>query len=240
MFAEVTNPFSPTAWLNWFLVHFTYVALVILLVIAGTGVPLPEDIPLITGGYLCSQNGPIAKANLQDTNADGVPDHPHRRVPDLYLMMVAGMIGVLAGDSVVFSIGRKGLESNSFIARHLRKVMHSRRREKVERHFARHGDLTIFAGRFLPGFRSIIFAFAGLSKMSYIRFIAIDGLAAAISVPTFVFLGYYFAQQFTLMLIYIRHIKHIVIPVAVVCLAGAAALYYVRRRRQTPSTTPTV
>jgi membrane protein DedA with SNARE-associated domain len=231
MVAAVHNPFSPIAWLNWFLIHFTYVALVLLLLLAGTGVPLPEDIPLLTGGYLCSEHGPIAKANLEDADGDGHPDHRHQRVPDLYLMMVAGMIGVLAGDSIVFSIGRKGLDSKGVIARHLRKVMHSKRREKVERHFAHHGNLTIFAGRFLPGFRSLIFAFAGMSRMSYARFILIDGIAAAISVPVFIFAGYYFAAEFTGMLLFIHKVKHIVIPCAVVLLGGAVVLYYVRKRR---------
>ncbi|MGN6370205.1 MAG: DedA family protein [Phycisphaerae bacterium] len=231
MVPAVSNPFSPIAWLNWFLIHFTYVALVLLLLLAGTGLPLPEDIPLLTGGYLCSQHGPIATANLEDTDGDGHPDRHPRRVPDLYLMMVAGMIGVLAGDSIVFSIGRKGLESNSFVARHLRKVMHSKRRAKVERHFARHGNLTVFAGRFMPGARSLIFAFAGLSKMSYARFILIDGIAAGISVPIFIFLGYYFAAEFNEMLQFIHRVKHIAIPCALVVIVGLVAIYIVRKRR---------
>src|SRR5271169_308637 len=139
MIRPVTTRISPGAWVNalllTFLIHFTYLALVILLVIAGTGMPLPEDIPLITAGYLCNPvESPIAKANLEDTNSDGIPDHPHRRVPNLYRMMAAGMIGVLLGDSIIFSIGRRGLDSNNFVARHLRRVLHSKRREKVEKH----------------------------------------------------------------------------------------------------------
>jgi len=238
MFAEVINPFSPTAWLNWFLIHFTYVALVLVLVIASCGLPLPEDIPLITGGYLCSPHGAIAKANLEDLDNDGKPDHRRRQVPDLYLMMLAGMIGVLAGDSIVFSIGRRGIKSNNVVSRHLRKVMHSRRREKVERHFAKHGNLTVFAGRFLPGARSLIFAFAGLSRMSYVRFVLIDGLAAAISVPTFVYLGYHFASRLNVLFDFIASVKHIIIPCVLVLLAGAALLYYLRRRRVMGAPTP--
>lgn len=146
--------FSLTHYLNAFLTHFTYLALIFLLVIAGTGVPLPEDIPLITAGYLCNKTeSPIAKANLEDVDGDGVPDRVQRRVPNLYIMMAAGMIGVLVGDSMVFSIGRRGVNSQGFIARHLRKVMHSKRRARVEHHFAHHGNLTVFAGRFMPGFR---------------------------------------------------------------------------------------
>jgi membrane protein DedA with SNARE-associated domain len=223
---------SPTSLLNTFLIHFTYLALIVLLVVAGTGVPLPEDIPLITAGYLCNKHeSPIAKANLEDLNHDGTPDHRHRHVPNIELMMVAGMIGVLLGDSIVFSLGCKGLDADNFVARHLRKVMHSKRREKVARHFRTHGNLTVFAGRFMPGFRGIIFAFAGMSKMSYARFLTLDGLAAAISVPVFIMLGHYFADRINVVLHFIDHVKHIVLPVAAVLIVGAIVLVRVRKRR---------
>jgi membrane protein DedA with SNARE-associated domain len=131
----------------------------------------------------------------------------------------------------VFSIGRRGIDSNNFVARHLRKVMHSKRREKVERHFARHGNLTIFVGRFMPGFRSIIFAFAGISRMGYFRFLLIDGMAAVLSVPLFVYLGYRFAAHIHELFNFVDRVKHILLPVAIVIGIGAAAIYYVRRRR---------
>ncbi len=224
--------FSVSGLLNRFLIHFTYVALVLLLVATGTGLPLPEDIPLITAGYMCNKDeSPIAKANIEDLNNDGVPDHHHRRVPNVYLMIAAGMVGVLLGDSIVFSIGRKGLTSENLVARHLRKVMHSRRRAQVERHFSRHGNWTVFAGRFLPGFRGIIFGFAGMSKMSYARFLMIDGFAAAVSVPVFVLLGDYFADRITVVLVTINHVRHIVLPVGIVIVAAGCGIYVWRRRR---------
>lgn len=210
-----------------FLTHFTYFALLGVLLLAGMGVPIPEDIPLIIGGWLCNpQHSPIL--------VDAPPGTEIPAVPNLYLMIAAGMIGVLAGDSIVFSIGRRGIDSNNFVARHLRKVMHSKRREKVERHFAKHGNLTVFAGRFMPGFRSIVFAFAGLSRMSYFRFLLIDGLAALVSVPFFVWLGYYFAKDINRLLNGIKQVQHFLVPIVILIGAGAGLLYFVRflkRRR---------
>jgi membrane protein DedA with SNARE-associated domain len=224
---------SLTELVKTFLEHFTYVALVIVLVLAGMGVPIPEDIPLITGGYLCSEHGPIAKANdaIVDADNDGHLDRPRRRVPRIWLMTISGMVGVLLGDSIVFSIGRQGIEGNNFVARHLRKVMHSKRREKIERHFARHGNLTVFAGRFMPGARSIVFAFAGMSKMTYSRFLLIDGMAAGISVPLFVWVGFHFARDFNNVLEYLERVKHIAIPVGLVLIIGIGVLWYLRRKR---------
>jgi len=199
-----------------FLTHFTYLALVLVLVIAGLGVPIPEDIPLLFSGYLCNpEHSPITRSD----------------VPHIYLMIIAGMVGVMLGDSIVFNIGRKGVNGNHFAARHIRKVLHSKRREKVERHFARHGNLTVFVGRFMPGFRSIIFAFAGMSRMSYLRFLLIDGLAALISVPVFILLGYYFADRFNWLMATIERFKEIIFPIVLVLALGAILLYMIRKRR---------
>jgi membrane protein DedA with SNARE-associated domain len=229
-----------------FLTHLTYLALIIVLILAGMGLPIPEDVPLLYSGYLCSHNySPIAslqqeleaEPDMIDTNGDQIPDTPNPRrkripkVPRVPLMIVAGMIGVLLGDSIVFSIGRRGLDSNNLVARHLRKVLHSKRRERVERHFARHGNLTVFVGRFAPGFRSLTFAFAGMSKMSYARFLLIDGMAAAISVPAFILLGHHFAYCFPVLVDYLNRVKHIVIPSVIVLLIGGIVLYILRRRR---------
>jgi membrane protein DedA with SNARE-associated domain len=228
------------------LTHFTYLALIVVLVVAGVGVPIPEDVPLIFSGYLCNKVHspltaivPAAPGDPDDTPPDADTVIPPviitSRVPHIYLMMIAGMIGVLAGDSIVFSIGRKGVTGTSFVARHLQKVMHSKRREKVERHFARHGNLTVFTGRFLPGARSIVFAFAGMSRMSYLRFLLIDGIAAAISVPLFILIGFFCAGGIERLFHRIDHVKHIVLPILLVAGAGIGVLYYLRRRRAAPA-----
>lgn len=219
-----------------FLTHFTYLALILVLVIAGLGVPIPEDIPLLFSGYLCNpEHSPITQITTSiDTDGDGKPDtvvKAGKHVPHIYLMITAGMIGVLLGDSIVFNIGRKGVNGNHFAARHIRKVLHSKRREKVERHFARHGNLTVFVGRFMPGFRSIVFAFAGMSRMSYFRFLLIDGLAALISVPVFIVLGYYFADRFNWLMTTIDRFKEVIFPIVLVLVLGAILLYLIRKRR---------
>jgi len=217
------------------LAHFTYVSLGLILVLSGTLLPIPEDIPLVISGYMCNTTfSPIKDLpqRIVDLNGDGVADPlPAPNLPDVRLMMVAGMLGVLLGDTIVFHIGRKGVESNNMVAKHLRKVLHSKRREKVERHFAKHGNLTIFVGRFMPGFRSIIFAFAGMSKMSYFRFLAIDGLAALVSVPTFIYLGYRFAEQLTALLAWIDRVKRVLVPAALVIGIGILIIYIRRKRR---------
>jgi len=215
-----------------FLIHFTYLALILILCAAGLGAPIPEDIPLTLSGWVC--NNPHSP--LLDRDGDGKPDtfdspQAQPRLPNIYLMVVAGMIGVLGGDTIVYFIGRRGVHGKHFVARHLRKVLNSKRRQRVESHFIKHGSLTVFVARFLPGARSIVFAMAGISRMNYARFLLIDGMAAAISVPTFIFLGWKFAAHIRKFVNEIEHIKHIVIPIAIVLLLIAGFLYYKRRQK---------
>ncbi len=218
-----------------FLTHFTYLALILVLFAAGMGAPIPEDIPLAFSGYLCHpEESAIRNIPTIDTDGDGKPDtvDPDRpvRIPHLSLMMIAGMVGVLAGDTLVFHIGRQGVSGNSFVARHVRKVLNSHRREKLERWFNKHGNLTVFCGRFMPGLRSAVFALAGMSKMTFIRFIIIDGLAAAISVPTFVYIGYHFAAEINVIFDKLRHLKQIMVPVGIVIGILVLAVYLYRRK----------
>jgi len=224
-----------TAKLVLALAHFTWVALFAVLVLAGVGLPIPEDVPLILSGYMSNpEHSPIRQIpKMTDMDGDGVKEVVYRQVPDylVYLMIGSGLAGVLIGDAIVFTIGRHGLEGNSFVARHLRKVMHSKRREKVERHFARHGNLTVFLGRFLFPVRSLTFAMAGLSKMSYARFLIIDGCAAAISVPAFILLGYGFAEEIDNVFAWIDRAKRMLWPVAIAFLVAIVAIYLMRRRR---------
>lgn len=220
-----------------FLIHFTYLALVAVLVAAGLGVPIPEDVPLAFSGYLCHEDvSPVNAVMMIDSNGDGIPDTlpagAEIRVPHVPIMILAGMIGVLTGDSIVFFIGRHGVSSNNFVARHIRKVLTTKRRDKVQAHFRKHGAMTVFAGRFMPGLRSPIFAMAGLSQMSLGKFLMIDGLAAGISVPTFVVLGYYFAHRIDAFIRFIDSVKLIVLPIFIAGLAVAIAIYLLRRSRR--------
>ena len=71
-----------------------------------------------------------------------------------------------------------------------------------------------------------------MSKMSYPRFLLIDGIAAGISVPIFIFLGWHFAREFTHFMRFIARIEHIAIPIILLMVVAAVAVYIVRRRRR--------
>src|SRR5947209_8442498 len=98
---------KPSVFLNLVfgaLTHFTYVALAVILVLSGLGAPIPEDIPLIAAGYMCNpRESPIKDLTYSaDVDHNGTMEDIPRRIPSLYRMICAGMIGVLLGDTIVF------------------------------------------------------------------------------------------------------------------------------------------
>ncbi len=225
-----------------FIQHFTYVALVAVLVASGLGVPIPEDVPLVFSGYLCHPDA--SPMNVWDTDEDAIPDAPvpearTPRVPNLYLMIVSGMVGVIAGDTIVFFVAHRGIDADNIVARHLRKILHSKWRERLQRHFQRHGYLTVFAGRFMPLLRSGVFALAGMSRMAYPRFILIDGCAALISVPTFILVGYYGGNHINAFFHFLERSKLIVALVLLAVALTAGVIYLIRWRRAKSALTPT-
>ena len=143
------------------------------LILCGLGLPIPEDVSLLAGGII---------SGLGYTN--------------VHIMFGISMAGVLIGDSMIFFIGRKFGE-RFFLKHHVvgGKISH-KRVMAIQKWFERYGKRVIFAGRFMPGLRALIFATAGITcYFPYRTFILIDLLAALISVPIWVYLGYYGATN---------------------------------------------
>lgn len=143
------------------------------LLACGLGLPLPEDVALITGGYLV-----------------------HAGHADLGVMLAVGFAGILAGDSAVFYLGRmgrnaQGRRKGGLLSRHLT----PERIAKVEAQFEKRGSVLVMIARFLPGIRAATYFVAGGARMSYGRFLFFDGMAALLSAPIFVLLGWHFGAE---------------------------------------------
>lgn len=185
---------------------FAYLAVFGVLLACGLGVPLPEDISLILGGYLA-----------------------HHGAASLPIMMFVGFAGIIVGDSLIFYAGRRvgskvGDGKHGFLAR----VVTPEKRAKVERLFARHGEKIVMIARFLPGVRAVTYFTAGSVGMKYWRFIFFDGVAALASAPAFVYLGYAFGGELDLL---ISKLKDGQIVVFGALLAAVVGYFLYRRRR---------
>jgi len=144
----------------------------IVLLLCGLGLPIPEDIVLVTAGVLGQIDG--------------------RSWIEISALMYAG---VLAGDSITFFAGRY---FGGWVLTSLwfQRILPPQKQAKVVDFFEKNGSMGLFIARFLPGLRAPIFFTAGSMKVPFIKFIFFDGLAALISVPVFVWLGHWMWGKF--------------------------------------------
>lgn len=150
---------------------YVAVFLMLILLLSGFGLPVPEDIPLLGTGMLCFYG-----------------------IAPLWVMLPITFIFVLGADCIVYGLGRKyGTHVQDLPL--LRRFLTKERLDRAGEAYHRHGGKTLFIARFLPGLRAALFFSAGMVKIPFWKMVVYDGFAAIISVPVWVIAGYYGADQ---------------------------------------------
>ncbi len=176
-------------WLVDFLLNFygptPYLLILGILLLCGFGLPIPEDVTLFAGGLLA-----------------------YYGVCDLWLMILVCFVGVMIGDSLMWFVGRH-FGRKILKKRFFHRLLPDERIALASRKLNHKGSKRmLFFGRFMPGLRAPIYFTAGLLHVPYVRFLAMDGLAALISVPLFVGSVYYFGDELDQVVRYIKKVEH--------------------------------
>jgi membrane protein DedA with SNARE-associated domain len=188
-----------------FVEQFGYFAILALLLGAGVGVPLPEELTQLTAGFLA-----------------------HQGYLRLAPAIAACWVGIVAGDFLFFSLARRHGDA-VMESRPVRRVLTPQRRAWLERHFARHAFWTIVVARHSSGLRLPAFALAGTHGVRRGTFLLADGLSALVSVPLVVTVGYLASHHLAEAHRDLRRAELAI--VAAVALAALVA-YAVRARRR--------
>lgn len=182
---------------------FSYPAVFLFLVLCGVGAPLSEELVIITGGLVVARTG-----------------------ASLSVMALASYLGIIAGDSALYRIGRS-LGPRVFSHPKLSKMLTPARIGLLQKMFARRGALAVFLARFLPGLRAPAFLLAGATGVPYRRFLLADAAAAWIPAMGMTWLGFRFGPQ---VLADVQGgLRWLVLAAAVVAL-GVLGVRLVRRR----------
>ncbi len=185
-----------------------YEAVFIALMICGAGLPLPEDITLVAGGVIAG----LGYANV-------------------HTMFALAMFGVLLGDCAIFLLGHHygaRILQWRFVAR----VLTPARYVKVQEKFDQYGNRMLFFARFLPGMRTTVYLTAGTThRVSFLRFLLIDTMAALISVPIWVYLGYFGADNHEWLMKWIHRGQSSLWVLIGLLLLTVLVLWWKRRRR---------
>jgi membrane protein DedA with SNARE-associated domain len=151
--------------------HGSIVLIVLALIVAGLGLPIPEDIMLLAAGILVHR-GEVTYAGA----------------------LLACAIGVFVGDTTIFLIARR-LGPAALDRRPLSWLITPSRKEKIEEMFTRHGNVIVFMARHMAGLRAPTFAMAGMHNMPITKFWLWDGLGLCVSAPVVIGIGYWLADN---------------------------------------------
>ena len=197
--------------ISTYIEHFTYLGLFVVLMLCGLGLPIPEDVALLAGGYLV-----------------------HRGITRYPITLAVSLVGVVTGDNSLFFLGRhfgSGLVRYFSIGRPGRK----QQIERIEGFMQRHGHRAIFYARFLAGLRALVYLSAGSFGVRPPVFLFYDLLGALISVPIVVTLGYIFGKQLEMLVKYIGGFDKLIVVVAVLSVLVYATRMVVLRKTVEPA-----
>jgi len=104
---------------------------------------------------------------------------------------------------------------------------------KAEQFFAKHGHISTFVGRLLPGIRQYISLPAGLLKMPMIKFIIFTGLGSGIWVTILTYIGFLFGDNQALIE---KHLNTTTILLAIFCFILVLIYILISKFRKTSKT----
>lgn len=188
--------------------RFTYVGIFLVLFVAGLGVPIPEEAPILAAGILASQE-----------------------VIKWWLGLAVCFVGVLSGDVVLYWVGHHWGE-HIMDWRLTRFVLTPEREKMVVEAYHRHGMKIVFTARFVAGFRAAAFLTAGIVRIPFWKFLLVDGIAAVVGVPLGFGVAYLFTDQLPAILRGVHRVERIAALVAMILLAAIIGYAAYRKSRR--------
>jgi len=187
-----------TAFIN----HFPYGGIFLLLILGEIGFPFPEDATLLLSGLLAA--------------------HDVMKPLPAFLVLY---LGLLITDFSLYLVSKKYGRS---IVEHRRfhKIITPDKLSKLEEKFREWGGLVVFLGRHVWGLRAQIFLVAGVMKMSAIKFLVADGIAALFTIALWGGIGYAGGNSIQVLKRDVTRIEHIAVVVVVILLACGIFFWY--------------
>lgn len=181
-----------------------YWGIFLLMFLESTFFPFPSEIIMIPAGYLAF------KGEM-----------------NVYLVVLTGIAGSVGG--ALFNYYLAVHFGRAFILRYGKYFfIKEETLDKLEAFFRKHGELSTFNGRLIPGIRQLISLPAGLARMNIFTFSFYSALGAGIWVIVLVALGYLLGSNEELISEYLQTATMI----ALLCVILITIFYIVRNKRR--------
>jgi membrane protein DedA with SNARE-associated domain len=181
-----------------------YLGIFLLMFLESTFFPFPSEIIMIPAGYLA-----------------------YKGEMNIYIIILVGILGSVLGALLNYYLamffGRK------FILKYGKYFfIKEETLDKLESFFAKHGEISTFTGRLIPGIRQLISLPAGLARMNIAKFSFYTAIGAGIWVVVLVAVGYLVGSNEALISEYLKSATLI----ALVSVVLITTFYIVRNKKR--------
>ncbi len=208
--AQVLAAFLPIQTLQQFLGQWGYPVVFLFVMIESLGIPFPGETMLLLGAFFA------ASGHLS-----------------IYGVIAAAAAGAIIGDNLGYWIGHKG--GRPLLQRYGKYVfVKEERLNKAERFFERHGDKTVFFGRFISLLRTWAAFLAGVNRMRWRTFLFYNAAGGILWSILYGIIGYFIGRIVGVATIerYSSYIGYGVLALIVIIVGGYFLRLYLRRRRE--------
>ncbi len=192
--------------MSGFTPFWIYVTLFLFAFVENVFPPSPSDLVVVIGGSLVST---------------GVINF----VPAVLLTTIGSVIGFMILFYFGSTVDRKVVHSGKY------KYIPVDAIEKVELWFKKYGYYVIVANRFMPGTRSVISFFSGMSSLNVKKTLILATTSALVWNAIIIYLGYVFGNNISVVDKYLSTYSNIAISITVVVVIVFVIKIYMSRRK---------
>jgi membrane protein DedA with SNARE-associated domain len=213
----ISDLFSQYAYSPW----LVYGGICLFMLLSAFGLPIPEEVVLISAGF-------VGYASL---NPDKFPPPtPDAEGVNVYLLAAVAFFAVMGADFLIYWLG-KVFGPRMFKMRFFSRLVSEEALNKIQNWTKKYGYWAVLIFRFTPGVRFPGHLMCGAMGMSPWRFIAVDSLAAGISVPTQVLLVSFYGE---FILQYFTRFKLVLFSLFGAALIGFVLWKFLQKRKTVP------
>lgn len=136
---------------------------------------------------------------------------------DIATVIGVASLAAILGNNAGYFIGREG--GRRLMERVGSRWLSPERIRAAEEYFDRHGQKTVFIGRFVAGVRTFVPVLAGASKMPYSKFLLYTVASVVLWTAAIGLLGYFFGQNAGLLLKIIKRTELAILVLVLIALA---------------------
>lgn len=189
-----------------------YPAVALFVMIESSGIPFPGETMLLLASFYAAVDQKL-------------------QIP---LVIACAALGAIIGDNIGYTVGRTG--GHAFVQRFGRYLfLKPAHLARAERFFARHGDKTVFFGRFIAVLRAWAAFLAGLNRMRWSSFLIYNATGGIVWATIYGCLGFYAGRVFHDNFDAVEHLASTISWVGaliiVVVVVVAIVIFRLRRKR---------